>query len=401
MTAYLKVLGFPRVRYLFGTNLLGRLPNGMGTLAVVLFLRSGGAGYTTVGALAAVYALATAVGGPLLGRLIDRAGQPKVLLAGAIGSATGFAVLALAGAGRPIAAGFAVTLAGALTPPLEPCLRSLWPDVLPDPEVVETAYALDAALQEVVFVAGPLLVVGIGAVLSPQAAVWVTAGLVLIGTGLFLVAEPVRAWRPQPRLPDWAGPLRSPPLRVLLVGLFGVGLALGVINIAFVGYADGHGRSALSGVLLGANAFGALIGGLTYGARRWPGAAAARLPVLFGLLALGYWPLLAVPAPLPMTALAVLSGLFLAPTLACAFVVIGEVAPAGTLTEAFSWVITMFIVGSAVGSALAGPLLEAAGLRWTLLVPGLVVLVGFAVVAGSGSFRGPERPAPVTVPPPG
>ena len=392
MTAYLKVLGFARVRYLFGSNLVGRLPNGMGTLAITLFLRSGGASYARIGVLAAIYALATAIGGPLLGRLIDRAGQPRVLLAGATGSAAGFAVLALAGAGRPVLAGIAAGLAGALTPPLEPCLRSLWPDVLPDAGTVQTAYALDAALQEVVFVAGPLLVVGIGAALSPQAALWATAGLVLLGTSLFVAAEPVRRWRAEPRLPDWAGPLRAPALRVLLAGLFGVGLALGVINIAFVGYADAHGRNGLAGILLGANALGALCGGLTYGGRAWPGSSTSRLPLLFGLLALGYGPLAAVLPPVPMTGLAVLSGLFLAPTLACSFVVIGEVAPAGTLTEAFSWVITVFIVGSAAGSALAGPLLESAGLRWTLLVPGLVAAVSFAVVASRLNPDVPGQP---------
>jgi MFS family permease len=387
MRAYLTCLSFPHVRYLFASNLLGRLPNGMGTLAVVLFLHSGGAGYVRVGVLAAVYALATAAGGPFLGRMVDRAGQPLVLVTGAVASAAGFALLAVVGAGRPVAAGGAVVLAGALTPPLEPCLRSLWPDVLPDRPTVATAYALDAALQEVVFVAGPLLVVGIGAVLKPTAAVYATALLALGGTLLFVAAGPVRRWRPTPRVPDWAGPLRSGRLRILLTGLFGVGLALGVINIAFVGYADSHGRSALSGVLLGANAFGALIGGLAYGARDWPAAPSARLPVLFGALALGYWPLVASPAPPVMTLLAVLSGLFLAPLLACVFVVIGESVPAGTVTEAFAWVITVFIVGSAVGSALAGPTLEQAGLRSTLLIPGLVAMLGFAVVAGSATTR--------------
>src|ERR1700733_7189782 len=118
MKAYLTFLSYPHVRYLIGSNLLGRLPNGMGTLAVLLFLRHGGDGYVEVGVLAAGYALATAVGGPLLGRLVDRAGQPRVLLGSAVGSGAGFGLLALAGAGRPVVAAIAVILAGGLTPPL-------------------------------------------------------------------------------------------------------------------------------------------------------------------------------------------------------------------------------------------------------------------------------------------
>jgi hypothetical protein len=37
-------------------------------------------------------------------------------------------------------------LAGAATPPLEPCLRALWPDVV-DAGKLESAYALDSASQ--------------------------------------------------------------------------------------------------------------------------------------------------------------------------------------------------------------------------------------------------------------
>jgi MFS family permease len=389
MIAYLRCLAYPNVRYLFGTNLLGRLPNGMGTLAVALFLRSGGAGYVRVGLLTALFALATAVGSPLLGRLVDIGGQSLVLLWGALGSAGGFTLLAIVGAGRPVPAGVAVILAGGLTPPLEPCLRSLWPGVFDDPGLVTTAYALDAALQELVFVVGPLLVVGIGAATSPGGALLAIALFVFVGTLAFVGSGPVRHWHPQPRVPDWAGPLRSHPLRVLLVGLFCVGAALGVINIAVVGYADGHGNEHLSGLLLGTNGLGALIGGLMYGSRKWPATASAQVPILLGALALGYWPLVAAPGPVPMAGLTLLAGVFLAPTLACTFVVIGESAPAGTVTEAFAWEITMFIVGSAVGSALAGPLLEQAGLRATLAVPGLLGLAAVAVVTCAGVFRRP------------
>jgi MFS family permease len=391
--AYLQCVAQPAVKYLFSTNLLGRLPGGMGTLAIALFLRSGGAGYVMVGLLTAVFALATAIGSPLLGRAVDVRGQPPALLLGAVGSAAGFVLLALNGADRPGLSAVAVVLAGGLTPPLEPSLRSLWPDVLPDPELVTTAYTLDAALQEIVFVLGPLLVVGLGALTDARGAIYAIAGLLLVGTLLFVAAEPVRRWRPVPRVPDWAGPLRSQPLRVLLVALFCIGAAIGVLNIAMVGYADRHGNEHLSGVLLGANALGALIGGLVYGARRWRLSPLAQAPLLVGALALCYWPLLATPAPVPMGALALIAGVFLAPTLACTFVVIGDSAPTGTVTEAFAWEITMFIVGSAAGSAVAGPLLAHAGLRWTCSLPGLLGLAGFVVVVGSGVFRRPLRQA--------
>ena len=45
---------------------------------------------------------------------------------------------------------------GALTPPLEPALRALWPDLAGDDEhALHAAYELDAGAQELIFVARP------------------------------------------------------------------------------------------------------------------------------------------------------------------------------------------------------------------------------------------------------
>jgi MFS family permease len=79
---------------LLGGTLLGRLPNGMAALAVVLFTRSHGGGYGLAGALSALYGLATALGQPFLGRAVDRRGQPRVMTGAALASAAGLALLA-------------------------------------------------------------------------------------------------------------------------------------------------------------------------------------------------------------------------------------------------------------------------------------------------------------------
>jgi MFS family permease len=103
----------------------------------------------------------------------------------------------------------------------------------------------------------------------------------------------------------------------------------------------------VSSYLLSALSLGALLGGLVYGARHWPGIPERRLRLLMAGLALCYLPLALVPGVAAMTALAGLSGLFLAPSLACAFVVVDRHAPSGTVTEAFSWLVTAFGVGAA------------------------------------------------------
>jgi MFS family permease len=367
----------------------------MGVLAISLFLRAHQVPYQQIGLLSGLYALASALGGPALGRSVDKRGQPAVLIVAALGSGCGFGLLAVGGAGNLTVAAVAVALAGLLTPPLEPCLRSLWPGVLPSEGALAAAYSLDAALQEVIFVIGPLAVIGVIAVLGTAGALWVTALTSVGGTLAFVAAPPVRAWHGEPRTPHWAGPLRSAPLRVLLLSLLCVGVGLGALGIAAVAYGEHVHRAGMAGYLLGANAFGALLGGLAYGARSWPGTERRRIVVLMLGLAAGYWPLAIVAPPLATLVLGVLSGLFLAPVLACGFVIVGEVAPRGTVTEAFAWVVTTFLVGSSLGSALTGAVVQHSGVRVAFLLPGLAGTAAVACLAPSRHYaRWPRREAP-------
>lgn len=363
------------LRLLVGT-LVGRLPNATGALAIVLFVRAEGGSYSLAGALSAVFGLATAAGQPLLGRLVDLYGQPRVMLPAALGSALGTALFAATGIEPLAVAVAAVFVAGLCTPPLEGALRALWPGILRHTHgerAVQAAYALDAVAQEVMFAVGPLLVTLLVALWSETAALLVLALLGVLGALSVVVSPPSRAWRSEPREAHWLGALRSPGLLALLGAFFFVGIALGAIGVAAVGYADDHGDRLISSWLLSGLGAGALLGGVLYGARQWAGPAERRLRRLMAALAVCYLPLALVPGVPAMTALTVVAGLFLAPSLACSFVVVDRHAPAGTVTEAFSWLVTTFGVGTAAGTAVAGPVLEAAG-----------VAAGFGVAGAGG-----------------
>ncbi|WP_329130226.1 MFS transporter [Streptomyces sp. NBC_01476] len=355
-----------RTRYaarLLGGTLLGRLPNGMSALAIVLFLRSQGAGYGLAGTLSALFGLAVAIGQPLLGRAVDKRGQPRVMAAAALLSAAGFALLAVTGPEPLPVAVAAVLLAGLATPPLEGGLRALWASVLPREDQVQKAYALDAAAQEVLFTVGPLLVTAAVATASEAAAVVLTGLLGVAGTLVVVTSRPSRQWRAQAREAHWLGALRSRGLVVLLCACFFIGIALGAFSLAAVAYGDAHGGDSATSYVLAANGAGALAGGLAYGARRWAGVPERRLRLLSLGLAACYPPLVLVPGLGWMLLLAVLSGFFLAPTLACGFLVVDRHAPAGTVTEAFSWVVTAMGVGAALGTAVAGLVAQHGGTR--------------------------------------
>ncbi|WP_156721603.1 MFS transporter [Streptomyces apocyni] len=371
---YVDLLRTRHAARLLGGTLVGRLPSATGHVAIVLFTRAEGGSYTLAGALAAVYGLAMALGQPLLGRVVDLRGQPRVMFPAAVLSAAGMAVFAFSGIGSLPLAYAAVGMAGLFTPPLEGGLRALWPSVLGREDRVHAAYALDAVAQEILFTVGPLLVTLIVSLWSAPAALLVINVIGVAGAVSVVVSGPSRAWRSAPREAHWLGALRSPGLLALLGAFFFVGLALGSITVAGVAYADDHGREAVYGWLMASLGLGALVGGALYGARQWAGVPERRLRVLVGLLALGYLPLVLTPGVLAMCALAAVSGVFLAPSLACAFIVVDRHAPAGTVTEAFSWLVTTFGVGAALGTGVAGPAIEGGG-----------TVAGFVVAGGGGA----------------
>ncbi|MEU3340108.1 MFS transporter [Streptomyces sp. NPDC002144] len=381
---YLEILRARHAARLLVGTLVGRLPNATAAIAIVLFVRAEGGTYGLAGGLAAVYGVANAVGQPVLGRLVDLHGQPRVQLPAALASALAMAGFAVSGTHPLPLAYVCVAVAGLLTPPLEGGLRALWPSVLGREEQVHTAYAMDAVAQEVMFTVGPLLVTLCVSLWSAEAGLLILNAVGVLGALSVVVSPPSRAWRSAPREAHWLGALRSPGLLALLGALLFVGMALGSITVASVPYADDHGGDAVYGWLMAALGLGALIGGTAYGARRWTGEPARRLRVLVALLAVCYLPLTLMPGAFAMVLLTVLAGVFLAPCIACAFVLVDRHAPSGTVTEAFSWLVTTFTVGASVGTGLAGPVVEAGGALWGFAVPGVAGGVSLLVLLATG-----------------
>ncbi|WP_086564700.1 MFS transporter [Streptomyces africanus] len=383
-TGYLEILRARHAARLLVGTLVGRLPNATAAIAIVLFVRAEGGSYSLAGALAGVYGVANAVGQPVLGRLVDLRGQPRVQLPAAVLSGLAMAVFAFAGIGSLPLAYAAVAGAGLFTPPLEGGLRALWSSVLRKEEHVHTAYAMDAVAQEVMFTVGPLLVTLCVSLWSAQAALLVLNAVGVLGALSVVVSPPSRAWRSAPREAHWLGALRSPGLLALLAAFLFIGMALGSITVASVPYADDHGGDVVYGWLMAALGFGALVGGAVYGARQWAGEPARRLRVLVALLVVCYLPLTLMPDAVPMVALTALAGVFLAPAIACAFVLVDRHAPRGTVTEAFSWLVTTFTVGHSVGTGVAGPVVEAGGALWGFALPGVAGGVSLLVLTATG-----------------
>jgi MFS family permease len=366
---YLDVLRTPSVTRLLSSAVVGRMPTGMAGLAIVLLVRGAGGSYAAAGLVAGAYSAALAVTSPLLGRLVDRVGQTRVLAGCAAASTLGFVALAAAGRGAsPLVLAGLAALAGASIPPVGACMRALWSDLLGDDDRLQAAFAVESTVQELIFVVGPPLVALLAAVFSPAAAVLGTAALLLAGVGLFAATPASRAWRPTRRAADWAGALRSPGIRAVLATIVLLAGAFGTVEVTVVAGAEQLGSRTLAGPLLALWALGSLTGGLVFGSRASDRGPERRMVGLLGLVVAGIALLAAATGVVQLAAGMILAGLGIAPAIACLYLLVDRLAPTGTVTEAFTWVTTAFATGFAGGNALGGSLVHRVGTDRAFLV---------------------------------
>jgi len=291
------------------------------------------------------------------GRLADRHGPRAVMLTLLMGHAVAhlglFAGL-LAAAPVPVLAVAAAAL-GLSVPPAGPVVRGLWPTIV-SAERLPTAYAFDAALNTATFLAGPMIAGGLLLVMAPPLVVGATGGLKLVGDALVAIAPTLRGRRPTPEPGRRAffGPLANGRVRLLLGMILVDTFTFGALQVAAVAAAAGQGGA---GAFTSALALGAVVSGLGYGARSWPGSARTQLVVLHGggaaVLAAGAldaWPVVLIAAVF------LSYGFVNGPVETLKQMLVGDVAPDGQRIEAFAWVFSVMWAGFGIGTTVAGRL---------------------------------------------
>lgn len=392
------VLRAPGARSLFAASCVARLPMGALGLLLVLHTHALTGSYAAGGLAAGAYALAIGLSNPLLARVVDRRGQALVLRAGAPVAAAAIVVVALLPAGAPRGAVVACAIAGGLCqPPVGACMRALWPELLDGPDRRHAAYALESVVLEVVYICGPVVIVaGIGS-WSLRAAL-VACAVALAAGDLAFSAHPVsRGWRPRARPErDRTGALRGGGVRVLLAVFALLGLSVGAVEVVVPASLDAMGHRELTGLLLGFWGVGSMIAGFAVARAGAPADAPRRLALLLVGWSAAHAALGAAGAPVTMALVLLAAGAAIAPTFVCANGMLDHLAPAGTLTEAFTWTQTGMVVGVAAGSAIAGALVEATspGFAMASLAAGGLLAALLVRAASAGPLR---PPAPATV----
>ncbi len=393
------------------TGVLARLPISMVGIGIVLMLSAMYDSYSLAGRVSAAYVIASALCGPQLARFVDRYGQARIMRPATAVALVGLISLIVVATLGADTAWLYVTavVAGAPGGSFGSLVRTRWSFVLSDPRQLHTAYSLESALDEVVFVVGPVLATVLATSVSPSAGLIVPIIALVVGGYLFLS---LRATEPQAsvRAPDaTAGPggpggaggaggpapagrlarassllrtrsvMRTPGMPVLAAVFVVMGAIFGATDVATVAFAQEHGSKAAAGFVLAAFAAGSMISGLGYGARHWVMPLPRRFAIGVVALAVGV-SLFFLATSIPALALVMfVTGFAIAPSLINGNGLVQHCVPASRLTEGLTWVGTALGVGVSFGSSIAGVMIDRAGSHGGFTV--VAVAAGFAVVA--------------------
>ena len=237
------MLSLPGAAAFFTAAAVARLGVAMTILGVLWAVRGATGSFASAGVTTAVFALADATAGPQVARLVEDRGQRRVLPWSA-------AVFVLAVAGLIVGASLRLPLAalalmagaaGASVPQVGSFSAARWRHAVRTPDQVAAALSLEAALNDVTHLCGPIIVSTLSAVLYPAAGLTAAAGLVAVGMTAFIWqrrSQPPAHGRSDRRLIDRR--LLTPAVAALFGVNLSMGLFFGAVPVAITAFAFAH-----------------------------------------------------------------------------------------------------------------------------------------------------------------
>ncbi|KQY22961.1 MFS transporter [Cellulomonas sp. Root485] len=386
---YRDVLTRPGALAFSGSGVLARLPMSMVGIGIVLMVSSLYGSYGLAGRVSAVYVIAQALCSPQLARLVDRHGQGRVMRPAVAIAAVGLVGLVVAATLETHEAWLyvAAVVTGAGIGSFGSLVRARWARVLgADPHRMHTAYSLESALDELVFIVGPVLATLLATGVAPTAGLVVPLVAMLVGGYWFLSLRrteppPAPVGSPRPK----GSVLRRPGMVVLAIVFVAMGSIFGATDVATVAFAEESGSKGAAGIILAIFALGSLISGLLYGTRTWKRPLYLRFATGMVALAVGVCFFFLVESLVALAAVMFVAGFAIAPTLINGNGLVQDLVPRERLTEGLTWVGTSLGVGVSVGSSVAGAQIDLHGSHAGFLV--VVIAAGAAVVATLAALR--------------
>ena len=391
---YRTILVLPGALAFSAAGLLGRLEISMVGFGALLLVQHTTGSYGLGGAVAATLGLSAAGISPFLARLVDRFGQRRVLRpAVVLHVAALVGLIAAAVAPLPLPLVFlAAGIAGVSEVSVGALVRARWAVLLGGTAQLQTAFALESVLDEVVFIIGPIVVALLATLVHPAAGLLVAAATALAGVLVLaaqqrteppLAVDAVRAARRRER-----SALGTRGMAVVVLVFLAAGGIFGSAEVAVVATTRAAGLPAAAGLVLALWATGSMLSGLVYGSIRWRGRLETRFTAFVLLLALLTAPMV-FPMGVPLLAVVFLvAGVAIAPVITAGSSLVERLVRPGRLTEGLAWTETALGFTYAAAAAVDGAVIDAAGPTAGFLVPvGCAAAAAVVAVVGLPRLR--------------
>jgi MFS family permease len=381
---YREIFSVPGTKGFSAAGFLARLPFAMAPIGIVAMLSQTHGEYWLAGAVSATFALSNALIAPQVSRLVDRYGQTAVLTPATIVSVVAFlALIAGANRGWPSWTLFAAAFAAAAMPSIPAMLRARWSEIFRDRPELNTAFAFESAADELVYISGASLSVGLAVALFPEAGMLISTACLAVGSLAFVLQ---RSTEPAIRHVAGSAPQKSAirlrPVQVITLALVFVGATFATAEVSAVAITKDLGQPNAASLVIGVYAVGSFVVGLILGALNPKMALHRQLMLAVIVLALTALPL-PFAGTVPMLALAVfVSGIAISPTFITAFGLVERRVPEAMLTEGVTWVMTGIGIGMAFGAFVAGWAVDTYGPQngfWVSVVAGLAAALTIAL----------------------
>jgi len=382
---YWHLINRPGVARVLFSQLLARFPYGMVSIAFVIQIQHSYHSYALAGLVIGAETVGVGISGPLLGRWLSRFGVRKVLLTCALTSASSIVVIAFIHL-PAIVLVLLAALAGMLSPPVQSAARTTYPTLIEE-EKHTMLFGLDATLQEIIWIFGPIIATLLASQFAPEVAMVTLSVILVLGVLWFLSnAEVTRTKfeRPTGRL---GGVLKNPTVRAnvamgfLLVGSF-AGVEVGVVGVF-------TNQRAMAGLVISMFSIGSIIGGLIFSQINQSKKSFA---IYAAILTAGFALTLINPTnPWWLSACLVVAGLGVAPFLGMLAAVISFSLNSSETSEAYGWVNTGQMVGYSLAAAITGIVIDAVSAPAALGVSIAFAFATFAVAWATISIT-PQLP---------
>ncbi|GHH80715.1 MFS transporter [Kitasatospora indigofera] len=397
LSSYRQIFAAPGSLAFSSTGFVARLPISMTGIGIVTMLAELRGSWGLAGAVSAVLALAAAVAGPQVSRLVDRYGQRRVALpatAVTLAAATGLLLSARLGAPDWTLFVWAAAMGG--MPSTGAMVRARWAHLYRDEgPKLHTAYSLEAVVDEICFIVGPILSIGLATTVFPEAGVLLAAVFLAVGIALFTAQ---RGTEPplHPEAHHGGGSaIRNSGLQVLVLTFVATGAIFGSVEVVTVAFAKAQGHVTSSSLVLAVYALGSCLAGVVFGTLKLKGSMARRFILGVAVMAVSMVPLVIVgqtvsgtPGMLAIGGALFVAGTSISPTLITAMALVEKLVPAAQLTEGMTWTTTGLALGVALGSSAAGWAVDAAGAPAGYWVPVAAAAFGaLTALAGLGRLH--------------